>query len=131
MILAYPNTSNPFTPDRTDAALKTVNTQVLFLAAILVATIFEVIGDILLKLWAVNNGVHLLLLGLITYYVGIVFWALSLQYDYLSRAISIIVILNLILVVLVGVVMFKEQLSLVSKIGIGLGILSVVLLELG
>ena len=111
--------------------MKTVNTQVLFLAAIIAATIFEVIGDILLKLWAVNNGVRLLLLGLGTYYVGIVFWAISLRYDYLSRAISIIVILNLILVVLVGVVMFKEQLSLVSKIGIGLGILSVVLMELG
>ena len=110
--------------------LNTIDVRVAFLALILIATLFEVIGDILLKYWAIDNNQHYLLAGLGVYFIGVVFWAFSLRYDYLSRAISIIVILNLIIVVLIGVYMFKEQLSFVNKIGIGLGILSVILLEI-
>lgn len=111
--------------------MKNVDIRVVFLGLILAATLLEVIGDVLFKKWAMHHNLHFLWLGLLIYSLGTVFWALSLRYDYLSRAISILVILNLICVVLIGVYMFKEQLSLVSKIGIGMGILSVILLEIG
>ena len=39
-------------------------------------------------------------------------------------------ILNLIIVVLVGVLYFNETLSLVNKIGIALGVLSLILIEI-
>jgi len=64
------------------------------------------------------------------YFIGSVFWAISLKYEYLSKAISVFAVLNLIIVVLVGVLYFKEDLSLINKIGIGLGILSVILIEI-
>jgi len=67
---------------------------------------------------------------LAVYFIGTIFWAFSLRYDYLSKAISVFTILNLIVVVLVGVLYFNEQLSFVNKIGIVLGIASILLIEL-
>ena len=68
--------------------------------------------------------------GLSLYIVGTTFWAYSLKYGHLSKAISIFAILNLIILVLIGVFVFKEDLSLTNKIGIILGIISVILIEI-
>jgi len=69
-------------------------------------------------------------LGLLIYLMGTVFWAISLKYNYLSKAVSVFTVLNLIIVVLVGVVYFKENLSFTNKAGVLLGILSVILIEI-
>ena len=58
------------------------------------------------------------------------FWAYSLKYGHLSKAISIFAILNLVILVLVGVFIFKEDLSLTNKIGIILGIIGIILIEI-
>jgi len=49
---------------------------------------------------------------------------------YLSKAISVFTVLNFIIIVLIGVLYFREDLSLINKIGIALGILSVIFLEM-
>ena len=90
----------------------------------------EVIADIFFKKWAMGNKTLLLGIGLLIYFAGTIFWAISLKYEHLSKAIAVFTVLNLIIIVLVGVIYFKEDLSLVNKIGIGLGILSVILIEL-
>ena len=59
-----------------------------------------------------------------------IFWAISLRTEYLSRAVSIFTIVNLIVIAFVGVLYFKENLSVINQIGIGLGILSVILMEI-
>jgi len=87
-------------------------------------------GDIYFKKWSLESKNALLIIGLLIYFIGTIFWAISLKYEYLSRAISIFTILNLVVVSLVGVLYFKENLSLLNKIGISLGILSVLLMEL-
>ena len=51
------------------------------------------------------------------------------QYLYLL-AISVFTVLNLVIVVLVGVVYFKEDLSFINKIGIGLSVLAIILVEI-
>ncbi len=102
----------------------------MFFGLIGLAVLLEVTADIFFKKWALGNRNVLLLAGLIFYFIGTVFWAFSLKYDLLSRAVSIFTILNLIVVVLVGVLVFNEHLSLMNKIGIGLGVLSVVLMEM-
>jgi len=104
--------------------------KLIFFGLILLATALEVVGDIFFKKWSLSGKNIILVLGFIIYTVGTVFWALSLKYDFLSRAISVLSILNLIIVVLVGVLYFNETLSLVNKIGIALGILSLVLIEI-
>jgi multidrug transporter EmrE-like cation transporter len=102
----------------------------IFFGLIVVAVAFEVVADILFKRWATENRYLLLAIGLLLYFTGTVFWAISLKYKYLSKAVTMFTVLNLVAVVLAGVVMFNEQLTLLHKIGIGLGILSVVLMEI-
>ncbi len=108
-----------------ETVLKTV-----FLVLVSLAAIFEASGDIILKKWAIDEKQFFFILGLIVYFAATVIWAFSLKYEFLSKAISIVTILNLIIVVLVGVLYFKEDLSLINKFGIGLGILSVILIEI-
>ncbi len=104
--------------------------KLIFFGLIGLAVALEVIADIFFKKWALENRNMLLFFGLGFYFAGTVFWAFSLKYDLLSRAVSIFTVLNFIVVVLVGVLVFKEDLSLINKIGIGLGVVSVVLMEM-
>ncbi|MEK6948344.1 MAG: SMR family transporter [Nanoarchaeota archaeon] len=101
-----------------------------FFGLIILAVILEVVGDVFFKKWSIESKNILLYIGLLIYFIGTVFWAISLKYEYISKAIPIFTVLNLIIVVIVGVLYFKEDLSLINKIGIGLGILSVILIEL-
>ena len=102
----------------------------IFFGLIVLAVALEVVGDIFFKKWSIDGKNVLLYVGLLIYFIGTIFWAISLKYEYLSKAISVFTVLNLIIVVLVGVLYFKEDLSLINKIGIGLGILSVILIEI-
>lgn len=96
----------------------------------LAAVILEVFADILFKRWSLESKNILLGVGLFFYLIGTMFWAVALKYEYLSKAVSVFTILNFILVILAGVIIFKEDLSLVNRAGIGLGIISVILMEL-
>ncbi len=106
-----------------------LTTKFLFLGLILLATTLEVIGDVFFKKWSIIHNQSLLYIGIVLYGIGSMFWILSLKYELLSRAISIITILNLIAIVLIAVLYFKEDLSMINKVGIALGILAVVLIE--
>ncbi len=106
-----------------------ITLKFIFFGLIALAVVLEVVGDVFFKKWSIDNKNTLLYAGLLIYFIGTIFWAISLKYEYLSKAISIFTILNLIIVVFVGVLYFKENLSLINKIGIGLGILSVIFIE--
>ena len=97
---------------------------------IILAVVFEVFADVLFKVWASNNKSLILYGGLALYFVGTIFWAYSLKFEYLSKAVSIFTVLNFILVALVGVLYFQESLSFLNKLGILLGIASVIFLSL-
>ncbi len=97
---------------------------------ILLATALEVVGDTLFKKWSIENNNILLITGLFIYFIGTIFWAISLKYEFLSKSISIFSILNLIVIVLIGVIIFKEDLTFLNKVGIGLGIISILFIEL-
>lgn len=101
----------------------------IFLGLVLLAVLLEVVADVLFKKWATENRSILLLAGLLIYFIGTIFWAFSLQHEYLSKAISIFVILNLVLVTLAGFFLFGENVSNPAKVGIVLGIVSVALIE--
>lgn len=107
-----------------------ITLKFIFFGLIILAVAFEVVGDIFFKKWSIDSKNILLYVGLLIYFIGTIFWAISLKYEYLSKAISVFTVLNLIVVVLVGVLYFKEDLSFVNKIGIGLGILSIILIEI-
>ena len=107
-----------------------MNERLIALTLIFVAVIIEVGADILLKKWSLDNKKILLCIGLGVYLIGTIFWAFSLKYDYLSKAISIFTILNLVIITLVGVFVFKENVSIINKVGIALGMISVILMEM-
>ncbi|MDO8481372.1 MAG: SMR family transporter [Nanoarchaeota archaeon] len=106
------------------------NAKLLFFLLLSLGVLMEVAGDILMKRWTLENRSLWLVLGISVYVLGSVFWLFSLKYEALSKAGAVFMVLNLILITLAGVLYFKEGLSLVNKIGIGLGILSVILIEL-
>lgn len=101
----------------------------LFLILISFAALTEAIGDIILKQWTINGKNLTFILGFIVYICSTFIWALSLRHEYLSKAISVITVLNLIIVVLVGILYFKEDLTMINKVGIVLGVISVILIE--
>lgn len=107
-----------------------INPKLIFFILILLATFLEIIADILLKRWTIQSKNILFIIGLVIYFIGTLFWAFSLKYENLSSAISIFTILNLIVIVLVGILVFGEELSLINKIGIALGIVSIILIEI-
>lgn len=107
-----------------------ISLKFIFFGLIVLAVILEIIGDIMFKKWSIAGNNILLYLGLLVYFIGSFFWAISLKYEYLSTAISIFSILNLIIIALVGIIYFKEDLSIINKVGMGLGIISVILIEI-
>ncbi|MDO8601897.1 MAG: SMR family transporter [bacterium] len=107
-----------------------MRSPLIFWVFIVTAVLFEALGDIFFKSWATANRFWMLGVGLAVYFVGTLFWAISLKHEGLARAISIFTVVNLIIIVLVGVLFFDEQLTGLHKIGIALGVLSVALLEI-
>lgn len=103
--------------------------KLLFWVCIVSAVLFEALGDIFFKSWAGAHRIWLLVAGLTVYFIGTVFWAVSLKYEGLARAITLFSVVNLVIIVLVGVVFFNEELTSLHKLGIALGIVSVALLE--
>ncbi len=104
---------------------------ILFWIFTILGVSLEITGDVFFKKWVLSDKPLLLWVGFGIYTVGTLFWALSLKHEMLSKAVSLFTILNLIIVVIVGVVFFKEEISVTSKLGILLGIISVALIELG
>lgn len=102
----------------------------LFLLLVGGAVVLEAIADVLFKRWSLENRPFLLLLGLAIYFIGTVAWAYSLKHEQLSKAIIVFTVLNVILVLIAGIVLFDEQLSFANKVGVLLGIVSVVLVQL-
>jgi len=102
----------------------------IFYVLILLAVAFEVLADILFKKWSLSNNHFLLGIGMLVYLFSTVAWAFSLKYDFLTRAISLFTVINMIVVVLVGVIIFKENLSLINKVGIALGVMSIIFMEI-
>ena len=94
------------------------------------AVIFEIVADVLFKYWSIDARSIFLWAGVALYGLSTIIWANSLRFEMLSKAITIFTVLNLVIVVLAGVVLFNENLTIVNKIGILLGVLSVVLVQL-
>lgn len=104
--------------------------MILFIALLLIALLFEIAGDVYFKHWAVGNDTKMFLSGALLYLIGGAAWGFSLKYESLSKAISVFTIANLLIVVIIGALYFKEHLSTTNMIGIGLGITSLVLIEM-
>ncbi len=89
---------------------------------LVLGTVLEVVGDIFFKK-------HWLWSGMFFYTAGTFFWAYALRLGELSKLIVVFSVLNLILAVFAGLLIFNEQLTATQWVGVGLGVASVVLLS--
>ena len=100
-----------------------------YLSLLALAVVLEVIADILLKKWSINARWIFLVLGLAIYFIGTISWAYSLRFEYLSKSIVLFTLANLIAITLISSWYFHEQISLMNKMGIFIGIVSIILIE--
>jgi multidrug transporter EmrE-like cation transporter len=88
------------------------------------------VGDIIMKKWVINNSHVFYLLGLAVYIVGLNFLAQSYHFRNIAGASVVMTIINVILLLGVTYFYFKEPLSTLQLIGVALGIIAIVFLEL-
>lgn len=107
-----------------------MNPKIIFIILTLIAVALEVVGDFSFKKWSIESRWPILAMGLVIYFIGTIFWAYSLKFEFLSKGIVVFTLLNLFLTVLVGVLYFKEELTVTHEIGIILAIISIILMEI-
>ena len=105
--------------------------KVLPLILITGVVLFELIGDIFLKKWAIHDlGLIGFGIGAITYLCATLLWATSLQSESLAKAGIIYGVISLLVGVIAGLVLFHEKLSSINWLGFILALISIVLIEL-
>jgi len=95
-----------------------------------IVAILEIIADILFKEWAIHAKKIPLFSGIILYVLATFAWAFSLKYQGLVRAVLIFGIITATVAILIGIFIYKEQASPLNILGIILGIISIILLEI-
>lgn len=87
------------------------------------------VGDIIMKKWVLIDDIYFYITGLAVYLVGLNFLAQSFKFKNIAVASTIFVIFNVVMLSIVSWYYFKETLSTYQILGIILGLVSVVLLE--
>jgi multidrug transporter EmrE-like cation transporter len=96
---------------------------------LLIGGIILTLGDIMMKKWVNTNSYIFYIIGMIIYLVGLNFLAQSFKFKNIAVASVIFVIFNVVTLSIVSWIYFKETLSPVQIVGMVLGILSIVILE--
>lgn len=100
------------------------------LLLVLIGGLVLTIGDVFMKQWSFNNSPLTFSIGLLTWCVGLVFLALSFKYKNIAVASLIFSLSNVIFLTLLSWVYYKEALTAYQIIGMLIGIVSVIFLEL-
>jgi multidrug transporter EmrE-like cation transporter len=108
------------------------NIKMNFLPIILlfIGGIILTIGDIVMKKWVIANQTYLYMIGLLIYLIGLNFLAQSFKFKNIAVASIIFVIFNVVTLSLVSWFYFKERLNNYQIIGIIIGLISIIFLEL-
>ena len=88
-------------------------------------------GDLVMKKWVVSNSLYTFIFGIFIYMLGMLFLAYSFKYENIAVASTIFVIFNVITLSIFSWLYFKETLTPFQIIGIIIGLVSVIFLELG
>ena len=89
------------------------------------------VGDVVMKKWVNVRGAHWYVFGLAIYFVGLNFLAHSFKYENIAVASVVFVIFNVVTLSLVSWLYFKETPTTMQLVGMAVGIVSIVILELG
>ncbi|MBI4136224.1 MAG: EamA family transporter [Candidatus Vogelbacteria bacterium] len=102
----------------------------IWVIPLLVLVLFELIADIFAKEWSLRNYPWLLAVAaLLGYLLANTSWLFALRYGSgLARGAIVFSVASAILAILVGLLFYKEQLSLIQIAGAALGIIALVLI---
>lgn len=108
----------------------TISPNHVALILIIIGASIEVFADIFFKMWSDKGGNYLIVAGILLYLIGTGCWVTSLKYETFTKSGVIFLLLNITLLSLTGVFFFKEDISTINKIGILLGIVSIIMVEM-
>jgi multidrug transporter EmrE-like cation transporter len=100
------------------------------LLLVLIGGVILTIGDVFMKQWSSNNSWLTFAIGLLTWSVGLVFLAFSFKYKNIAVASLIFSLSNVIFLTLLSWLYYKETLTTYQIIGMLIGIVAVIFLEL-
>jgi len=88
------------------------------------------LGDVLMKKWVVSSNNWVYLGGLSIWIIGLNFLAMSFKYKNIAVASTILVLINVIALAIVSWLVFEEKLTLHEMVGIVVGLIAIIILEL-
>ena len=88
------------------------------------------VGDIFMKQWTYNNSWATFMIGLLTWCIGLIFLAFSFKYKNIAIGSLIFSVSNVIFLTIFSWLYYKEVLTINQIIGIILGIIAVIFLEI-
>ncbi len=100
------------------------------LILLLLGGIIVTVGDIFMKKWVSTDSHIFYIIGIIIYLIGVNFLAFSFKTKNIAVASVIFVIFNVSIISVVSWLYFKEALSLMQVLGILLGLVSIIVLEM-
>jgi len=98
---------------------------------LLIGGLILTIGDIFMKKWVATDTYLFYFIGLATYLIGLNFLAQSFKFENIAVASVIFVVFNVATLGIVSWLYFKETLSTLQIAGIIIGIIAIIVLELG
>ncbi len=98
---------------------------------LIIGGIVLTLGDIIFKFWVEKPQPFLYIVGLGVYLVGLILLVQSFKTENIADASATLVVANLVTLSLVSWLYFGEKLSALQLAGIGVGIIAILLLELG
>lgn len=107
-----------------------MSNKYIYILLVLLVVAIDVVGDYLLKKWAIGSNFKFLLLGLSLFMIANLFWALSMKYELLSKVMIFYSVLGVVAGVLVGVLIFKESLNIANWVGFLMALVSLILINL-
>ena len=102
----------------------------LGLILVLIGGLVLTIGDIFMKQWTYSNNWTTFIIGLLTWCIGLVFLAFSFKYKNIAVGSLIFSVSNVIFLTIFSWLYYKEALTINQIIGIILGIIAVIFLEI-
>jgi len=100
------------------------------LVLVLIGGLILTVGDIIFKNWSISNNWSTFFTGLFIWIIGLVFLAFSFKYKNIAIASLIFSLSNVISLILISWIYYNEGFTTTQFIGIVLGIIAVIFLEL-
>jgi len=103
-----------------------------YIVWLIASAMFFAVGEFLSKKFALNPNLTLVIIILVVYSIGVLFWLPAiLQKNQLSIVGTMWSVLSLLTTILIGILVFGERLNLVGTIGIIVAFIAIILLSVG